>query len=165
MSPVTYEPIGIIHTPFKQKSATPIQGIYNPDSKGEVEVFPQYREGLKNIAGFSHLILIYHFHLAEGFSLVTSPFLDDEGRGIFSIRHFNRPNPIGISVVRLDQVNGNILRIGDVDIIDETPLLDIKPYMPDFDRRYSVRKGWYEHARNKIEYERNKGIRQRPEHY
>jgi tRNA-Thr(GGU) m(6)t(6)A37 methyltransferase TsaA len=163
MIPVTYGPIGIIHTPFKEKAATPIQGNYDPDSIGEVEVFPQYGEGLKNIAGFSHLILIYHFHLAEGCSLVTSPFLDDEGKGIFSIRHFNRPNPIGISVVRLDQVNGNILTIGEVDIIDGTPLLDIKPYIPDFDIRREVRKGWYEHARNRTEYERNKGIPQRPE--
>jgi tRNA-Thr(GGU) m(6)t(6)A37 methyltransferase TsaA len=163
VNPVTYEPIGIIHTPFKEKTKTPIQGIYDPDSTGEVEVFPQYGEGLKDIAGFSHLILIYHFHLAEGCSLVTSPFLDDEGKGIFSIRHFNRPNPIGLSVVRLDQVNGNILTIGEVDIIDGTPLLDIKPYMPDFDIRHDVRKGWYEHAGNRNEYEQNKGIPQRPE--
>jgi len=163
MIPVLYEPIGIIHTPFKEKATTPIQGIYDPDSTGEVEVFPQYSEGLKDIAGFSHLILIYHFHLAEGCSLVISPFLDNEGKGIFSIRHFNRPNPIGLSVVRLDQVNGNILTIGEVDIIDGTPLLDIKPYMPDFDIRRDVRKGWYEHAGNRTEYERNKGIPQRVE--
>jgi len=162
MPPVLYEPIGIIHTPFKEKEATPIQGIYNPESKGEVEVFPQYGEGLKDITGFSHLILIYHFHLAEGCSFVISPFLDNEGKGIFSIRHFNRPNPIGLSVVRLDQVHGNILTIGEVDIIDGTPLLDIKPYMPDFDSRHNVKKGWYEHAGNRTEYERNKGIPQRP---
>jgi tRNA-Thr(GGU) m(6)t(6)A37 methyltransferase TsaA len=159
---VTYEPIGIIHTPFKQKAETPIQGIYDPDSSGEVEVFPQYSDGLKDIAGFSHLILIYHFHLAEGCSLITKPFLDDEGKGIFSIRHFNRPNPIGISVVRLDQVKDNILTIGEVDIMDGTPLLDIKPYMPDFDNRHNVRKGWYEHSRNRNQYKQNKGRPKRP---
>lgn len=163
MASVTYEPIGTIHTPFREKAKTPIQGIFNPDTSGEVEVFPQYGEGLKNLEEFSHLILVYHFHLAEGCSLVTVPFLDDEGKGIFSIRHFNRPNPIGLSVVRLDQVRGNILAIGEVDIIDGTPLLDIKPYMPDFDRRHAVKAGWYEHAKNKSQYKQHKGIPQRPE--
>ena len=162
MARVTYEPIGIIHTPFKEKAETPIQGIFDRDSRGEVEVFPQYREGLKDIDAFSHLILIYHFHLAEGYSLITRPFLDNEGKGIFSIRHFNRPNPIGISVVRLHQVKGNILTIGEVDILDGTLLLDIKPYVPDFDIRQDVRKGWYEHARNISQYERNKGRPKRP---
>ncbi|MBN2186950.1 MAG: tRNA (N6-threonylcarbamoyladenosine(37)-N6)-methyltransferase TrmO [Dehalococcoidia bacterium] len=158
MQPITYESIGVIHTPFKEQASTPIQGVFAPDSKGEVEVFPQYIDGLKDIAGFSHLILIYHFHLAEGYSLITRPFLDNESKGIFSIRHFNRPNPIGISVVRLDNVKGNILKIGEVDIIDGTPLLDIKPYMPDFDVRHNVKKGWYEDARNRRDYERGKGV-------
>jgi len=162
MVTISYTPIGIIHTPFVKQSDTPIQGVFNPDCLGEVEVFPPYLDGIKDIAGFSHIFLVYHFHLAEGFSLVTKPFLDDEGKGIFSIRHFNRPNPIGISVVRLDQVKNNILTIGEVDIVDCTPLLDIKPYIPDFDIRSDVREGWYEHARNKTEYERNRGISRRP---
>jgi tRNA-Thr(GGU) m(6)t(6)A37 methyltransferase TsaA len=155
---MTYESIGIIHTTFKDKSSTPIQGVFAPDSIGEIEIFPQYTDGLKDIAGFSHLILIYHFHLAEGYSLLTRPFLDNESKGIFSIRHFNRPNPIGMSIVRLDKVKGNILTVGEVDIIDGTPLLDIKPYMPDFDVRHDVKKGWYEHASNRHEYERGKGV-------
>jgi tRNA-Thr(GGU) m(6)t(6)A37 methyltransferase TsaA len=158
---VTYEPIGIIHTAFKDT----IQGVFAYDGKGEVEVFPKYVNGLKDIAGFSHLILIYHFHLAEGYSLRIRPFLDDESRGIFSIRHFNRPNPIGISIVRLDKVNKNVLEIGEVDIVDGTPLLDIKPYVPDFDNRFNVKSGWYEHASNKREYEKNKGITQRIEDF
>jgi len=159
MDSVTYEPIGIIRTPFKEKASTPIQGIFDPDSRGEVEVFSQYVDGLKNIVGFSHLILIYHFHLAEACSLITRPFLDNEGKGIFSIRHFNRPNPLGISVVRLHSVKVNILTIGEVDIIDGTPLLDIKPYVSDFDVRHNVRNGWYEYASNKGEYKRRKGLR------
>ncbi|MDY6917860.1 MAG: tRNA (N6-threonylcarbamoyladenosine(37)-N6)-methyltransferase TrmO [Chloroflexota bacterium] len=154
---VAYEPIGVIHTPFKDKASTPIQGFFARSSRGQVEVFPQYVEGLKDVAGFSHLILIYHFHLAEGCSLVTRPFLDSEGKGIFSIRHFNRPNPIGISVVRLHGIDGNILEVGEVDIIDGTPLLDIKPYMPDFDVRHDAAKGWYEHADMRSEYEQGKG--------
>ena len=158
MVPVMYEPIGIIHTPFKEKTSTPIQGVFAPDSTGEVEVFSQYINGLEDITGFSHLILIYHFHMAEGYSLITRPFLDNESKGIFSIRHFNRPNPIGISVVRLDDVNDNILTVGEVDIIDGTPLLDIKPYVPDFDVRHNVKRGWYEYASNRREYEREKGV-------
>jgi tRNA-Thr(GGU) m(6)t(6)A37 methyltransferase TsaA len=158
---LTYEPIGIIRTPFIEKAKTPIQGIFAPDSEGRIEIFPQYADGLKDIAGFSHLILIYHFHLAEGHSLITKPFLDNEGKGIFSIRHFNRPNPIDISVVRLDNVKGNTLTIGEVDIIDGTPLLDIKPYVPDFDARHNVRKGWYKNATNIRVYEQGKGVRPR----
>ena len=153
MFQITYEEIGIIHTPFTEKVNTPIQGIFAPDSKGEVEVFPKYAAGLKDIGGFSHLILIYHFHLAEDCSLITKPFLDKGKRGIFSIRHFNRPNPIGLSVVRLDKVKGNILEVGEVDILDGTPLLDIKPYVADFDIRQNVRQGWYEHASNRRKYE------------
>ncbi len=165
MVQVTYEAIGIIHSPFKEQASTPIHGVYAPDSKGEVEVFPQYVAGLKDIAGFSHLILIYHFHLAKGYSLLTRPFLDNESKGIFAIRHFRRPNPVGISVVRLDSVEGNILTIGELDIVDGTPLLDIKPYVPDFDHRVSVRTGWYEHGSNRRQYEQNKGIPQRLEDF
>jgi tRNA-Thr(GGU) m(6)t(6)A37 methyltransferase TsaA len=161
IQPIMYKPIGVIRTPFKEQANTPIQGVFAPESKGEVEVFPQYADGLNDIAGFSHLILIYHFHLAEGYSLITRPFLDNEGKGIFSIRHFNRPNPIGISVVRLDKVEGNILTVGEVDMIDGTPLLDIKPYMPDFDVRHNVRKGWYKNASNIHAYEQGKGVRLR----
>jgi tRNA-Thr(GGU) m(6)t(6)A37 methyltransferase TsaA len=158
---ITYEPIGIIHTPFKEQPGTPIQGAFAPDSKGEVEIYERYADGLKDVDGFSHLILIYHFHLAEGYSLTTKPFLDDESKGIFAIRHFNRPNHIGLSVVRLYAVRGNILEIGEVDIVDGTPLLDIKPYVPDFDNRPNVRNGWYEQASNRREYKRNKGIPRR----
>ncbi len=142
MEPVTYQPIGIIHTPFKEIEETPIQGVFAPYSKGTVEVFPEYTEGLKDIDGFSHLILIYHLHHAEGYSLIAKPFLDNQERGVFSIRHFRRPNPIGLSIVRLDWVEGNMLHIREVDILDETPLLDIKSYIPKFDLRIDAREGW-----------------------
>jgi len=159
---IMYKSIGIIHTPFKEQVNTPIQGIFSPDGKGEVEVFPQYTDGLRDISGFSHLILIYHFHLAEGYSLLTKPFLEKESKGIFAIRHFNRPNNIGLSVVKLYDVRGNILEIGEVDIVDGTPLLDIKPYVPDFDVRNNVKKGWYEYASNRQEYEKSKGVQPYP---
>jgi len=165
MQPITYDPIGVIHTPFKEQASTPIQGVFSPESKGEVEVFPRYVDGLKNVTGFSHLILIYHFHLAQGYSLLTKPFLDNESKGIFSIRHFKRPNHIGLSVVRLYEIKENILDIGEVDIVDGTPLLDIKPYVPEFDNRLNMRNGWYKHASNKSEYEQNKGLPQRHEDF
>ena len=159
---ISYEPIGIIHTPFENKIDAPIQGFYSPESKGKVEIFPQYSAGLKDISGFSHLILIYHFHLAKDYSLATRPFLDNEERGIFSIRHFNRPNPIGLSIVHLDNVKGNVLEISEIDIIDGTPLLDIKPYVPDFDIKQNVSTGWYQNASNRKLYKQRKGVRPHP---
>jgi tRNA-Thr(GGU) m(6)t(6)A37 methyltransferase TsaA len=140
---VTYKPIGIIHTKIVYKEDVPIQSIFAKNLKGTVEVFPQYTAGLKDIKGFSHLFLLYHFHLSDGYSLTAKPFLDNVKRGIFSIRHFRRPNPIGISLVRLDKVRGNILEVSGVDIVDGTPLLDIKPYIPKFDSRVNAKTGWY----------------------
>ena len=152
MKKIVYKPIGIIHTEYIDKKNTPIQSFLACESKGWVEVFPRFAEGLKDINDFSHIILIYHFHKAECSSLVAKPFLDKEQRGIFSIRYFNRPNPIGISIVKLDNVRGNILDISEVDILDGTPLLDIKPYFPDFDIRHNVKAGWYNHASEKGKY-------------
>jgi probable methyltransferase, YaeB/AF_0241 family len=139
---IRYQPIGIIHSGFRDKKDTPIQGIFARDAKGKVEVFSEYADGLKDLEGFSHLILIYHFHRADGYSLISKPFLEDEEHGIFSIRHFKRPNPIGLSVVKLESVRGNILEISEVDVLDGTPLLDIKPFVPRFDNREDAKSGW-----------------------
>jgi tRNA-Thr(GGU) m(6)t(6)A37 methyltransferase TsaA len=141
---ITYEPIGVIHSPFVESKGTPIQPGATEGITGTVEVFPQYAAGLKDIEGFSHLILLYHLHRAKGSPLLTKPFMDDEVRGIFAIRGPSRPNPIGISVVRLMTVENNILHIQDVDILNGTPLLDIKPYVPEFDARETERIGWLE---------------------
>ncbi len=149
---ISYKPIGVIHTSFTEKEQTPIQGCFAPDSKGTVEIYPEYAEGLQNIEGFSHLILIYHFHQAGCCQLVTKPFLDKEKKGIFAIRYFTRPNPIGLSIVKLLSVKGNILDIGEVDILDGTPLLDIKPYVPEFDIKQDVKDGWYKTASEKKRY-------------
>ncbi|MBT8508338.1 tRNA-Thr(GGU) m(6)t(6)A37 methyltransferase TsaA [Methanomicrobiaceae archaeon CYW5] len=139
---ITYKPIGIVHSGHTRHEDTPIQGIFNP-APGTVEVFEEYAEGLQDIESFSHLILIYHFHRATGNALVQAPFLDGEkARGIFSIRHFNRPNPIGISIVDLKAVKGTTLEISGCDILDGTPLLDIKPYVYQFDNRQEVTSGW-----------------------
>lgn len=146
---IVYRPIGKISTPLKNKGDAPIQGVFAPESLGQVEVFSEYSRGLKDIEGFSHLILIYHFHKSRGWTPLRKPFLDDSERGIFSIRHFDRPNPIGISVVRLLGVNNNVLEVCEVDILDGTPLLDIKPYMPKFDVREDAVDGWLGNVDNK----------------
>ena len=156
ISDVSYKPIGLIHTPFREKDCTPIQGCFAADSRGTIELFPEYTEGLQNIEGFSHLILIYHFHQCKGYQLKTKPFLDKEKKGIFSIRYFARPNPIGLSIVKLYSVKANLLEIGEVDMLDGTPLLDIKPYVPQFDIKENVRDGWYKTASERSKYETKK---------
>jgi tRNA-Thr(GGU) m(6)t(6)A37 methyltransferase TsaA len=134
--------IGVIHSPFTDKNQTPIQPTRSQAS-GHVEVFPEFAEGLQNLEGFSHIILLYAFHQSDGYSLQVKPFLDDRLRGLFATRHPSRPNPIGLSVVRLLARRENILDIEGVDMLDGTPLLDIKPYVPDFDVRTDVKTGWY----------------------
>ena len=142
MASITHIPIGVIHSTFTDPADTPIQGVFADGARGEVEVFQEYAAGLKDIDGFSHLILIYQFHLANGYSLISKPFIGDVEKGIFSIRHPRRPNPIGISIVRLENVRGNILEISEVDILDGTPLLDIKPFVHQFDQRADIKSGW-----------------------
>lgn len=136
-------PIGLIHSPFREKEETPIQAARSR-AIGQVEVYSQFIDGLAGLEGFSHLILLYVFHRSEGYSLKVTPFLDDEEHGLFATRHPHRPNPIGLSIVRLLKRDGNILEIEGVDVLDGTPLLDIKPYVPDFDLRTNARTGWYE---------------------
>ena len=141
---IVYKPIGVIRTPFKDAEGVPIQPTAARGIKGVVEVYPEYAEGLKDLEGFSHIILIYHFHLIKAYRLLVVPYLDSEVRGVFATRAPARPNPIGISVVRLLRIEGNVLHVEDVDIVDGTPLLDIKPYVPQFDSRLQVRIGWLE---------------------
>ncbi|MBN1340016.1 MAG: tRNA (N6-threonylcarbamoyladenosine(37)-N6)-methyltransferase TrmO, partial [Bacteroidales bacterium] len=124
---ITFEPIGIIETPFKTKEGMPIQSNGASGCKGRVVLQEKFKAGLADLDGFSHVILIYHFHKSTGFELQTSPFLDNEKRGVFSTRAPKRPNAIGISVVRLLDINENILSVENVDMLDGTPLLDIKP--------------------------------------
>ncbi|MEN6321274.1 MAG: tRNA (N6-threonylcarbamoyladenosine(37)-N6)-methyltransferase TrmO [Syntrophaceae bacterium] len=141
---IHYKPIGIIHSPFQEVKGTPIQSAGAKGIGGNVEVYPEYAEGLKDLEGFSHIILLYHFHLAGEPSLTVIPFMDSSPRGVFATRASRRPNAIGISVVRLIRIEKNILHIQDIDIVDGTPLLDIKPHVPDFDVREVQRIGWLE---------------------
>jgi len=135
------KPIGTIHSPFQDKKSTPIQPSRS-QAIGQVEVFPEYVEGLQDLDGFSNIILLYVFHCSEGYSLRVKPFLDDQLHGLFATRYPCRPNPIGLSVVRLVSMNGNVLEIEGVDVLDGTPLLDIKPYVPEFDFKDGARTGW-----------------------
>jgi tRNA-Thr(GGU) m(6)t(6)A37 methyltransferase TsaA len=139
---IIYKPIGVIYSPFKEPRDAPIQSAFARDVEGTVEIFPEYSEGLADLEGFSHIILIYHFHLSTGRALRVKPYLDSELRGVFATRAPVRPNPIGMSIVRIIKVEGEKLSIRDVDILDGTPLLDIKPYVPEFDCRSAEKIGW-----------------------
>ena len=142
MNPVTYKPIGVVHSPFREPKGTPIQAAAAKGIKRTIEVNLEYIEGLKDLQDFSHITLLYHFSLVKGFSLMTNPFLDDKVHGVFATRSPARPNTIGISTARLTKIEKNIIHIQDVDIVDGTPLLDIKPYVPKFDNRKTSKIGW-----------------------
>ena len=150
MKEVRYKPIGIIHSPFKDIEGMPIQPSGAQGIAGTVEIEPAYADGLKDLEGFSHIILLYHFHLSKGYSLEVKPFLDNALRGVFSTRAPRRPNAMGLSVVRLLRIEGSVLHIEDVDIVDGTPLLDIKPYVPEFDVREVVKTGWLSERAYKV---------------
>jgi tRNA-Thr(GGU) m(6)t(6)A37 methyltransferase TsaA len=139
---VDCKPIGIIRSPFSRREGMPIQPTGARGVAGRVEIDPAYVNGLDDLDGFSHIILLYHFHASEGFELTVVPFMDSVPRGLFATRAPRRPNPIGLSIVRLLRVEGAVLHIEDLDILDGTPLLDIKPYVPDFDSRSAVQTGW-----------------------
>ncbi len=157
MNEIKYKPIGVIHSPFKEPKGIPIQPAGAQGIDGTVELFPEYTEGLKDVEGFSHLILIYHFHLSKESPLKVKPYMDNKVHGVFAMRGPSRPNSIGISIVRLVRVEGNILRIQDIDIVDGTPLLDIKPYVPEFDIREVEKTGWLEKNVHKLSTSKDDG--------
>lgn len=144
MEQIVLNPIGVIHTPHKDIKNMPIQPIAAEGIKGYIEVLPEYASGLKDLDGFSHITLLYHFHKVKGFELQVIPFMDTRKRGIFSCKAPKRPNAIGISTVRLLRVEGNIVYIEQVDMLDGTPLIDIKPFYPRYDNRENVTIGWLE---------------------
>jgi tRNA-Thr(GGU) m(6)t(6)A37 methyltransferase TsaA len=134
--------IGVIHSPFIDKNQTPVQPAFS-NAVGQVEIFPEFAEGLQDLEGFSHIILFYVFHESKDFSLRVKPILDDKIHGLFATRYPYRPNPIGFSLVRLLEKEASALKIEGIDVLDGTPLLDIKPYVPDFDVVLNTRVGWY----------------------
>jgi tRNA-Thr(GGU) m(6)t(6)A37 methyltransferase TsaA len=143
---ITYKPIGIIHSPFKNVEGAPIQPSGAKGVRGTVEIKKKYVPGLKDLDGFSHIILIYHFHLAKGFKLGVIPFLDETSRGLFATRAPKRPNAIGLSVIKLLKIENDLLFVENIDMIDGTPLLDIKPYIKEFDGVTKSKKGWLKYS-------------------
>jgi tRNA-Thr(GGU) m(6)t(6)A37 methyltransferase TsaA len=145
--PVTLRPIGVVHSPYDSLEGMPVQPSRAPDVEGSVEVFEEYVAGLADLDGFSHVVLVAYLHRARPYRLAVVPFLDTEPRGLFATRAPSRPNPIGLSVVELIAVDGGRLTVRGVDLLDGTPLLDLKPYVGEFDGRPSARFGWLEAAR------------------
>jgi tRNA-Thr(GGU) m(6)t(6)A37 methyltransferase TsaA len=150
MESINYRSIGTIETPYASREGMPIQAAGARGVRGRILLQPEYMPGLQDLAGFSHLILLYHFHLTRDTRLVVTPFLDTTPRGVFATRSPNHPNPIGISIVRLLEIKAAVLEIEDVDMVNGTPLLDIKPYVPAFDHRQPERLGWLEEAGAKV---------------
>jgi tRNA-Thr(GGU) m(6)t(6)A37 methyltransferase TsaA len=144
MESITINPIGIIHTPHTDIKNMPIQPIAAEGIKGYIELLPEYVQGLKDLDGFSHITLIYRFHKISGYSLEVIPFMDDKPRGIFATKAPKRPNAIGISTVKLVNIEDNIIHVEQVDMLDGTPLIDIKPFYPRYDNRENVKIGWLE---------------------
>jgi tRNA (adenine37-N6)-methyltransferase len=146
---ITIKSIGIINTPYKEPKGMPIQGKFKRGVTGTARIFPEYKAGLKDIEGFSHVILIYYFNRSKDERLTGKPFLEDKEHGVFAIRSPHRPNHIGLSIVKLKSVKAGTITFSEVDILDGTPLLDIKPYVKHFDSRDKVKSGWVDkHFKN-----------------
>lgn len=148
---ITVKPIGIIHSPYKGTKDIPIQGKFKDQVEAFVEVDKKYQEGLIDLEHFSHAILIYHFHESKEEAITARPLLETEEHGIFSIRSPYRPNHIGISIVKIKSIKDNLLYFTEVDVFDQTPVIDIKPYVKHFDHRENVKSGWIDkHFENGI---------------
>ena len=148
METIIIHPIGVIRTPHKDIKNMPIQPIAANGIQGQIELLPEYVAGLKDLEGFSHITLIYHFHKIEGYELEVIPFMDTVKRGIFACKAPKRPNAVGLSTVKLLGIEGNIIHIEQVDMLDGTPLIDIKPFFPKYDNRDNVSIGWLEKNKN-----------------
>ncbi len=155
MGDLTFEmrPVGFIRTAFREQVGTPIQGAFAPEAEGLIEVLPEFREGLSDLDGYSHAVLLYVFDRCKGFRLKVVPYLDTVERGVFSTHAPRRPNPIGVTTVRLIAVSveEGWVRFAGADMLDGTPLLDIKPYLPDLDPRGEVRTGWFGEAKSRLD--------------
>jgi len=147
MAEIHYRPIGIVHSPLRPEEHTPPRRVQAHDIEGTVEVLPEYAEGLRDIEGFSHVVLLCHLHLSNGYSLSVRPPAEDGTHGVFATRSPRRPNPISLTVVRLGRIEDNTLHVTGIDLVDGTPLLDIKPYIPTATDGEVVRTGWMEARR------------------
>ncbi|MCK5823741.1 MAG: tRNA (N6-threonylcarbamoyladenosine(37)-N6)-methyltransferase TrmO [Bacteroidales bacterium] len=144
------KPIGIIYSQNKTPKGTPIQSSSAKNISGVVEVYPEFVDGLKDLDGFSHIILLYYFHLSKEAKLISKPFMDDVPHGVFATRAPSRPNPIGISYAKIEKIEGNKIFVTGLDVLNETPLIDIKPYIPEFDHNEVEKIGWVNKNINKL---------------
>jgi tRNA-Thr(GGU) m(6)t(6)A37 methyltransferase TsaA len=147
---ISYEPIGVVRSPFTERRGMPLQSVAAADVEGQVELDPSFAAGLRDIDGFSHLYLICHLHRSVPGDLEVVPYLDDTVRGVFATRSPRHPNPIGLSVVRLVAVQAAVLHVTGVDLLDGTPVLDIKPYVPAFDAFEAERTGWLDRGARRV---------------
>jgi len=154
---IIYRPIGVIHSPFADIREMPIQPTGKSSASGTAELLPEFVEGLRDLDGFTHVILIYHLHKVSSTQLTVRPFLSSETHGVFATRAPTRPNPIGISIVRLLSIEKNVLHLGNLDVLDGSPLLDVKPYVPEFDTPTDARAGWLEHAQTRAKTTKSDG--------
>lgn len=150
-------PIGVIRTPHTSPNGTPIQPVGAEGIKGTLEIEEKYVAGLKDLKGFTYIILLYHFHEAKKYTLHVQPYLETQKIGLFATRFPARPNPIGISIVKMDRVEGNLVYVEDVDMLDRTPLLDIKPFIPKVDNRLDGKIGWLEGRAEKMKHAKSDG--------
>lgn len=150
MNEINFKPIGLIHSPFKSPKGVPIQTTAAKGVKGRIEIYPEFAEGLTDLDGFSHIMLISYFHMVKNASLVVTPFLDSHQHGVFATRASGRPNPIGFSIVELEKIDGNFLYVLDVDLVNGTPILDIKPCIPQFDFKEVTKIGWLQNVIHKL---------------
>ncbi len=141
---ITYEPIGFFRSPFSDIKGMPIQPVGGMDYEGSIEILAEFRDGLKDLEGFSHLIVLSHLHRIKGYDLLVKPFLDNNYHGIFATRSPKRPNPVGFSIMEIRQVTATGVDLRGIDVIDGTPVIDIKPYVADFDIWQASRFGWFE---------------------
>jgi tRNA-Thr(GGU) m(6)t(6)A37 methyltransferase TsaA len=142
METIRYHPIGTILSPFKGNVGVPRQAVGALEVSAQIEIFDEFSKGLKDLEGFSHIVVVFHLHLVKSPGLTAHPPWDGQEHGVFATRSPYRPNPIGISIVCLERVTGNILQISGVDMVDGSPVLDIKPYIPDLNPAGEVNVGW-----------------------
>lgn len=154
---IEYEPIGTFHTPFTRARGMPVQPSGANGVRGTIEIEPRFHDGLRDLDGFSHVIVLYHLHRIEGYELIVTPYLDTEQHGIFATRSPRRPNPIGLSVLHLERIENGTLFVEGVDVLDGTPVLDLKPFVPDFDARDVLRLGWLEMVSGDARHRRSDG--------
>jgi tRNA-Thr(GGU) m(6)t(6)A37 methyltransferase TsaA len=143
-SEITVKPVGVIHSPYKEPEGMPIQSRLEENVRATAEIFPEYRDGLQDLEGFSNAYLIFYMDRAKEETLVGRPFLENVEHGIFAIRSPKRPNHIGLSIVRIEEIKNGVITFSGVDMLDNTPLLDIKPYVSYFDAIEDTRNGWLE---------------------